>query len=214
MKKFLLSIVALAATFTASAQFTTDPAELKIAAGESKDVVFSLKTDEAPVAFQLYIQCPDGLDVATFINDDDEEQLAIVAEGSRYKSHHSITPLPVAGVPGRYVVGCASTKGSAEAATLKNNADGQPDGAVLKVTFKATADIVDGAISIENALAGFVGGTDVKFDNMTIKINPTAINSISAEQTKTGAIFNLNGQRVSKTTKGIYVIDGKKVAVK
>ena len=42
----------------------------------------------------------------------------------------------------------------------------------------------------------------------------TAINSISAEQTKSGVIYNMNGQRVSKATKGIYVVDGKKVAVK
>jgi hypothetical protein len=42
----------------------------------------------------------------------------------------------------------------------------------------------------------------------------TAINSISAEQTKSGAIYNMAGQRVSKANKGIYVVDGKKVAVK
>lgn len=210
MKKFLLSIVALAATFTASAQFSTDPAQLKIAAGETKDVVFSLKTDAAPVAFQLYIQCPDGIDVATFMNEDDEEQIAIVAEGSRFKSHHSITALPVAGVPGKYMIGCASSKGSAEAATLKNNADGQADGAVLKVTFKATSDIVDGAIQITESLAGFVGGTDVKFPDFTIDINPTAIEAISADQTKSGVIYNIAGQRVNKATKGIFIIDGKK----
>jgi hypothetical protein len=42
----------------------------------------------------------------------------------------------------------------------------------------------------------------------------TAINGISAEETKSGAIYNIAGQRVSKANKGIYVVDGKKVAVK
>ena len=41
-----------------------------------------------------------------------------------------------------------------------------------------------------------------------------AIKSISAEQTKSGVIYNMAGQRVSKATKGIFVVDGKKVAVK
>ena len=41
----------------------------------------------------------------------------------------------------------------------------------------------------------------------------TAIKSVSAEQTKSGVIYNLNGQRVSKAQKGIFVVDGKKVAV-
>ena len=41
----------------------------------------------------------------------------------------------------------------------------------------------------------------------------TAIKSVSAEQTKSGVIYNLNGQRVSKAQKGVFVVDGKKVAV-
>ena len=41
---------------------------------------------------------------------------------------------------------------------------------------------------------------------------PDAINSIEAEQQNAdGAIYDLSGRRVSKTTKGIYIINGKKV---
>ena len=41
---------------------------------------------------------------------------------------------------------------------------------------------------------------------------PDAINSIEAEQSKTDdAIYDLSGRRISKTTKGIYIINGKKV---
>ena len=52
----------------------------------------------------------------------------------------------------------------------------------------------------------------VSFPDFIIDL-ATAIKSISAEETKSGVIYNLNGQRVSKATKGIYVVDGKKVAV-
>ena len=72
--------------------------------------------------------------------------------------------------------------------------------------------------------AGVVTVSDINFgdpdganiyspDNFTIDM-ATAINSIKAEETKSGVIYNLNGQLVSKATKGVYVIDGKKYAVK
>ena len=72
--------------------------------------------------------------------------------------------------------------------------------------------------------AGVVTVSDINFgdpdganiyspENFTIDM-ATAINSIKAEETKSGVIYNLNGQLVSKATKGVYVIDGKKYAVK
>ena len=62
------------------------------------------------------------------------------------------------------------------------------------------------------------GTTSVYMNNdktttVTVDLKADAIKSISAEQTKSGVIYNMAGQRVSKATKGIYVIDGKKVAV-
>ena len=42
----------------------------------------------------------------------------------------------------------------------------------------------------------------------------TAIDTIDGESVVNGAIFNLAGQRVEKAQKGVYIIGGKKVAVK
>ena len=42
----------------------------------------------------------------------------------------------------------------------------------------------------------------------------TAIDAIDGESVVNGAIFNLAGQRVQKAQKGVYIINGKKVAVK
>ena len=42
----------------------------------------------------------------------------------------------------------------------------------------------------------------------------TAIDAIDGESVVNGAIFNLAGQRVQKAQKGVYIIGGKKVAVK
>ena len=43
--------------------------------------------------------------------------------------------------------------------------------------------------------------------------DPDAIKSLDGNTTN-GAIYNIAGQRVSKAQNGIYVVDGKKVAVK
>ena len=40
------------------------------------------------------------------------------------------------------------------------------------------------------------------------------VNSLKTDTQKSNAIFNLAGQRVSKATKGVYIVGGKKVAVK
>jgi hypothetical protein len=90
----------------------------------------------------------------------------------------------------------------------------ETEGPVLKVKFKATAD-AEGAIKILDSFAGTPEGVKYPFeDNDFITVNGDAINSISAEQTKSGVIYNMAGQRVSKATKGIFIVDGKKVAVK
>lgn len=64
----------------------------------------------------------------------------------------------------------------------------------------------------EIAFGDPTGSNICRPENFTVEV-ATAINGISADQTKSGVIYNLAGQRVSKANKGIYVVDGKKVAV-
>ncbi len=42
----------------------------------------------------------------------------------------------------------------------------------------------------------------------------TGINAVSNEQMATDKVYNLSGQRVQKATKGIYIVNGKKVVMK
>lgn len=65
----------------------------------------------------------------------------------------------------------------------------------------------------------FVGKT-VDADNSTIahlfsfsivEGTPTAIQTITGATKKSDAIFNLSGQKVDKATKGLFIINGKKV---
>ena len=43
---------------------------------------------------------------------------------------------------------------------------------------------------------------------------PTGINSILAEAVENGKVYNLQGQKVQKTQKGLYIVNGKKQVVK
>jgi hypothetical protein len=85
--------------------------------------------------------------------------------------------------------------------------------------------IVSLPLVYEGDLTGEAVFTDISFGDpdaanicrikeLKYNLDGTAINAISADQTKSGVIYNLAGQRVSKAVKGIYVVDGKKVAVK
>lgn len=49
----------------------------------------------------------------------------------------------------------------------------------------------------------------IGFDNTT-----TAINGVAAESMANGEVYNLQGQRVTKAQKGLYIMNGKKVVMK
>ena len=48
----------------------------------------------------------------------------------------------------------------------------------------------------------------------TEKYVPTSVSEVKAQAPASDAIYNLNGQRVMKATKGLYIVNGKKVFVK
>ena len=48
----------------------------------------------------------------------------------------------------------------------------------------------------------------------TEKYIPTSVSEVKAQAPASDAIYNLNGQRVMKATKGLYIVNGKKVFVK
>ena len=53
----------------------------------------------------------------------------------------------------------------------------------------------------------------VEEGKVTVTVSTTGINNISVNDPN-AEVFNLNGQRVKNVTKGVYVVNGKKVAVK
>ena len=84
MKKILLSMVALVATLSASAQFSTDVDKFDLKNGESKTVTFSLKTEEPVTLYEFWFVLPEGLEIPY---DEDEEEYGIELLSNNAKSH-------------------------------------------------------------------------------------------------------------------------------
>lgn len=66
-------------------------------------------------------------------------------------------------------------------------------------------------LTIEGAAASKanIGGFNIVEDN-----DPTGINNVNVETKKDNIVYDLQGRRVSNPTKGIYIVNGKKVLVK
>lgn len=62
---------------------------------------------------------------------------------------------------------------------------------------------------VSNSETGSMSRMAIVFDNQT-----TGIANLKAAADGDDAIYNLNGQRIEKATKGVYIIDGKKIIMK
>ena len=55
---------------------------------------------------------------------------------------------------------------------------------------------------------------DAEVISMKLDSNRTAINGVKASRKDEGVWYNLQGQRVENPRKGLYILDGKKKALK
>jgi len=87
---------------------------------------------------------------------------------------------------------------------------GKADGKVGFYKWNGTTLKANRAYLPASALEGTAGvkGFAIQFDTAT------AIEALQQQRMANGQVFNLAGQRVSKPAKGIYVVNGKKVAIK
>lgn len=96
-------------------------------------------------------------------------------------------------------------------------------------TYAATTDIAAGDYFIsDNELYKSTGATTIagtrayikaktagaRLVNFAIDGVTTGIEGIKAADMENGNVYNLNGQRVVKAQKGLFIINGKKVVVK
>ena len=92
--------------------------------------------------------------------------------------------------------------------------DNTPHKFIIKTDNSVQANVKE--LGTQNFQAWDAWGNEftAEFLNAHAGDTPTAIDGIEGSQNANGRIYNMAGQRVAKTTKGLYIVNGKKIAVK
>jgi len=199
MKKIFTLIAVFALAVAAKAQNATFDVT-----GEGTDwIVISATNDFHLGAWGFKLDLPEGTDLAY---DDDEEDYVYERNTARIAKKATIDIKKTATGYSFNIYGVEMKLSEGEMLRLKLKNPITGDAKFYAINFTDIGEDGKGTTSVYHK-----GNKDYE---KILSLKADAINSIKAEETKSGAIYNLNGQRVSKATKGIYVIDGKKYAVK
>ena len=196
MKKIFTLFAAFALTMAAQAQ----KGELIVSGSGTDWITVSVNNDFNLGAFGFKIDLPEGATLAK----NNKNKYVITKNEDRFEGTIDVQTTTTG-----YSIVCYGDQ------VYENSGEVFRMQLAAPVTGKATIK----GINFTDMGEDLLGTTSVYQDNnkdlvLTLDLSADAINGISADETKSGAIFNMAGQRVSKPTKGIYVVDGKKVAVK
>jgi hypothetical protein len=195
MKKIFTLLAVFAMTMAAKAQ----TAEL-IVSGEGNDIItVSVKNDFNLGAFGFKIDLPAGAE----LKKNSKGKYVVTKNEDRFEGTVDIKTTETG-----YSIVCYGEQ------VYENS------GEVFRMQLAApvTGDATIKGINFTDMGPNLDGTTSVYMENnkdlvLPLHLSADAIKGISADETKSGVIYNMAGQRVSKATKGIYVVDGKKVAV-
>ncbi len=209
MKKFYMTMVAMLCGATAFAQTCTISVEdIQATAGEPAYLEFLINQDGTAVnGCGTVIELPQGMTVNEYYDEDDEAMKKDV-EYPAAKSAFTTMLEQSPDNPQRYTLAVAST-----GSTFKTSTN-----VMAKIGIIADKSMKDGDYEVTVGPTSFNLGTESVYpqDVFTVKVTVTGgtgINSINAADSK-APVYNMAGQRVSKTQKGVYIQNGKKVAVK
>ena len=174
----------------------TDPVELT-ASVEDGNLVFKYKNNSgktiANCNFQLKFD--EGVSIAT----DEDDDYIYEKGGSTAKM--KVVDVAYNATTGKYTI------------TIYNGKFNDASDGVI-ISFPLEGDLTGKSVTVSGIAFGDPDAANIcRPDDFVVNLAGTAINSISADETKSGVIYNLSGQRVSKAVNGIFIIDGKKVAV-
>ena len=206
MKKFYMTMVAMLCGVAAMAQNELYADEVAIEKGETKaNLEIKMRNEVEVTAFSFRLGLPEGVTMTlnkkakkyvTIDEDRMEEHVAIIqtaADGADMISVYDASKAPFSGNDGTVVT------------------------VPLTITDEVAANDVTLAMKVYNISLSTPNGvsldTTEAFD-VNLKIGAgNGINGINAADSK-APIYNVAGQRVSKAQKGVFIQNGKKVAVK
>lgn len=211
MKKFYMTMVAMLCSVAAMAQTSTISVEDVDAVNDGKttsyvEVLLNESTPGGVVsATSFRIALPAGVSIAKYYSEDDEEYLDDITSPAK-KSSHTLDVRPTSNENELQI----SVYGTAYFKT-STNVLAKIGIVVAESVAKGTYELKFSAISNSDPLGNVVNPQD-DF-TAVLNVDGTGINSINADDVN-APIYNVAGQRVSKAQKGIFIQNGKKIAVK
>ena len=216
MKKFYMTMVAMLCGVAAFAQNTLTVEPIKVETGAtSADLVIGLTNADPICAFSFRLALPAGVKTkaAKYMSvNEDRIDMDWVRE---YSEDEEAAALDIA-----YVLAIQNASDGNKQYSLYPNetvAFLGNEGNILTLPLTFT-DLADGVYEIKLyeisiSTTGGVSVADAKEIVATLTVGDTGINSINADDVN-APIYNVAGQRVSKAQKGIFIQNGKKIAVK
>ena len=216
MKKFYMTMVALLCGVAAMAENTLYASDIKVETGATAaDLVVCLKNDVPIVAYSFRLQLPAGVKAKAqkyiTLNEDriDMDWVRIYSDDE-----------DAAALDGAYNILIQNTTDGNKSYSVypsESHALLGEDGPVMTIPMTLT-DVADGSYDIvlyEISIGNSDGVSVADAGEFTLKLNvgATGIATINADDVN-APIYNVAGQRVSKAQKGVYIQNGKKVAVK
>ncbi len=239
MKKFftLMALALIAVSANAQSAFEADGGwadtkNVTVVPGDADGkygyVVISLKNEEAIGGYQFTVEVPEGCTLDSYAADNAME------DGKDYLAHYPCKEQKVGKkteLVNTWTVGLTGTEKantylvtaykSGDTPTDMEPHDMSPLGYLFVVVpddFESgTIKFTEASLSDPTGAGGDLTTHCEDFEAQLVKVSTdigTSIEGVKAETLTGKEIFNLSGQRVSKATRGIFIVDGKKVFVK
>jgi hypothetical protein len=173
--------------------------DFDIPANETKTVQIELiqGADEI-IGFQCKIDLPQGLSVTL---DEDEEPNATAVAGTVKSSKANV------------IVNYSVTSGTLLVYNDKNSPYKADATAVVELELKADATFESGIITIDDITFSKAGNVKETASATKTRVNP-AIGIADMKAATSSDIYTISGTRVRTMTRGLYIVNGKKVVVK
>lgn len=214
MKKFYMTMAAMLCGVAAMAQGigTLSCGDVTVTAGEEEATYLEIMLEAEDVnvvsGIQFYFALPEGLSIAQVYDEDEEAYVNDVTFPIAKKNHQTGIRTTT---DGSYMVYLGGDKSLSFKATTNPVAKIGIVGA--KSMANGTYDIVFNKAALSDKSTPILSYDVADFTATVTIVDGTAINSINAADSK-APIYNVAGQRVSKAQKGVFIQNGKKVAVK
>ncbi|MBQ7461906.1 MAG: hypothetical protein IJS63_06575 [Bacteroidaceae bacterium] len=230
MKKIYMTMVALLCGVAAMAQneLYADAVD-NVKAGEGFNLVLKMKNTDPITAIAFKVNVPDGIKAKAVKNftfneeriDVQKVQLFLDDEEAEAGDMYSFSRRNVSGSTDYQYEFTPQTAGRDEAGTWNSLYILGNDGDMITIPFTVEATVAEGVYEIkfyDISLADTqpTAQSVATATELVVKVGvgvTVGINSINADDVN-APIYNIAGQRVSKAQKGVYIQNGKKVAVK